>query len=72
MDKLGLYPRGASAAAIAAAMEQVMELKRVQPMIHDSLSHLPHWLQEANPMIVTPTFGDEENNHPEELGGISP
>jgi hypothetical protein len=56
-------------ALVAAAVKQIVEVKRVEAYVHHMFAYLPHWLQKPNPPIIIPAFGDEHNDHPQELGG---
>jgi len=54
---------------VATAVKAVVQGNQLKPFVHHLFDDLPNWLEEANAMIISASFWDEDCDDPPELDG---
>jgi len=54
---------------IAKAVKAVVQGNHVMSFVHHPFNDLPNWLKEADAMIISTSFRDEDCDDPPELDG---
>ncbi len=69
LSQLCLNHHGACPLPVLAAMQAVVQVNHHKPMVHHPFNDLSYWLKEANAVIVSAAFGDEDSDYPPKLEG---
>ena len=64
LRQLRLLHRSSGPPPIAAAVEAVVQGDRLKPLVDHPLDDLPNWLEEADAMVITTAFRDEDCDDP--------